>query len=178
MRILLLLLLSALLTACASTIPATIREAPPDKLSVGEAHAGRGATGARVRWGGTIAKVENHATETWLEIVSRPLESNGRPQRTDQTDGRFIAKVNGFLDPDVYKNGRQVTVTGAFDGRIERAIGEHTYNFPIIAATQVYLWPQERPMAAYDPWYDPWYSPWYPYGYPWGPWPYYPYRRY
>lgn len=130
-----------------------------------------------MRWGGTIAEVTNHAQDTWIEIVSRPLDGDGRPERTDQTDGRFIAKVKGFLDPAVYERGRELTVVGTFAARIDRPIGEHTYSFPIVAATQIYLWPKPRPVAPYDPWADPWYSPWYPYGYPWG-WPYYPYRRF
>jgi outer membrane lipoprotein len=169
------LLLTALLGGCASQVPQLIREAPPAKLSVSQATAGQAQTGTRIRWGGTIASVDNQQNATALEIVERPLNGDGRPKQTDQTGGRFIARVHGFLDPEVYKTGREVTVAGALAGRTERTIGQHPYTFPLVDVTQVYLWPERREYPRYyDPFYDPWYDPWYPY--PWGPWGPFPYR--
>ena len=84
-----------------------------------------------VRWGGAIASVENRRDETWIEIVERPLN-------TDKSAGRFLARVDGFLDPAV---------------RVE-----HVYLWPLPsrAARHYYRSPY---------WYDPWY-PWgYPHPY-------------
>ena len=135
------------LSACATNIPETIRAPPPDDVTVAEARRDPNAyVGRRVRWGGTIAGVENGKTETLLEVVARDLEGNGRPRLTDRSPGRFLARAEGFLDPAVYRNGREVTVTGTLDAPITRKIGEYTYRYPVVKTDMVYLWePHEEP---------------------------------
>ncbi|MHB8550490.1 MAG: Slp family lipoprotein, partial [Acidiferrobacterales bacterium] len=104
--------LALMLTACATTIPRSIREAAPGNITVAEARAaGVRLVGSRIRWGGAIVSIRNHAADTWIEIVERPLDSDGRPLQTDRTDGRFFAQVAGFLDPSIYAGGRDVTVS-------------------------------------------------------------------
>lgn len=171
------LVASLFLVACASQVPKVIREAPESKLSLSEARSGSAPAGAHVRWGGTIAKVENRQTDTLIEIVERPLDGEGRPTDGDRSGGRFIAKIAGFVDPAVYESGREITVVGNLAEPTTRKIGEYVYRFPVVEVTQHYLWPL-RPAVVYPPrYYDPfWYDPWYPWGpYPW--YPGYPYRR-
>src|SRR4051812_21365403 len=166
---------SLVLVGCASQVPRAVSEPPPSKLSVAEARANQGPLGANVRWGGTIAKVENRETETWIEIVERPLDSDGRPQPVDQSGGRFLARITGFLDPVVYAPGRAITVTGTLPEIITRPIGDYPYAFPVVKAASFYLWPLLPPRSSYQ---DPWYDPWYPWHHPfYDPWyPYYPHR--
>src|SRR6185436_18741479 len=98
----------------------------------------------------------------------------GRPIREDFTDGRFLVYVVGFFDPEVYSAGREITVSGRLRGTEARAIGEHTYIYPVVRVEQIYLWEKHVPVPGY-PDYDPyWAYPWDPW-YPWGPWgrPYY-----
>ncbi len=171
------LVASLFLVACASQVPKVIREAPESKLSLTEARSGPPAIGARVRWGGTIAKVENQQNDTLIEIVERPLDGEGRPTGGDRSSGRFIAEIPGFVDPAVYENGREITVVGSLADPVTRKIGEYVYRFPVVDVNHHYLWPL-RPAVAYPPrYYDPfWYDPWYPWGpSPWYPW--HPYRR-
>ena len=68
-----------------------------------------GLTGQRVRWGGSIVAVAPGKDDTCLELLSHPLQSDGRPRYTDASDGRFIACAAGFYDPEVYAKGREVT---------------------------------------------------------------------
>lgn len=161
------------LCACATAVPEAIREPAPGNITVAQAQqGGQRLVGSRVRWGGTIAGVENRAAETWLEIVDRPLDSNGRPRETDQTGGRFLARVAGFLDPAIYAKGRDVTVAGVLAAPVERTIGEYPYAFPVVKSQQLQLWPlavPQPPPRYYDPF---WADPWYPWGYP------FPYRAY
>ncbi len=129
---------------------------------------------ALVRWGGTIVETENRKTETWLEIVARRLERNGRPLATGGTPGRFIAKVPGFLEPELYQRGRDITVVGKLTDSLTRAIGEYPYRFPVVAVAAHYLW---ETAPVYEPLYDfPYY--WDPFYYPWWPYYRYPYYRY
>lgn len=161
---------AVLLVGCASPVPQPIREAPSGAPS---AQAVRGNpqdfAGAKVRWGGTIAAVENREGETVIEVVSRELESNGRPKETDRSGGRFLARHSGFLDPMIYTKGRLLTVAGTVAGEERRPIGKFTYSFPVVNVESLYLWEPRAEMRydayPYDPfWYDPWwprfYSPW------------------
>lgn len=183
MRWLFPLFLSLLVTACATRAPEAIREAPPDDIPLTEAR--RDLTshvGKRVRWGGRIAAVENRAQETWIDIVARSLDGNGRPRTGDESQGRFLARVDGFLDPAVYTKGRLITVAGTIERALTRPIGEYPYNYIVVKAETTKLWepPVERPVYYRDPFNDPFYDPFWPSRFhPWyGPYyPYYPYWR-
>lgn len=114
----------------------------------------------RVRWGGSIARVENRSDETLIEIVEHPLRRYGRPQASYQSEGRFVAQIPGFLDPAIYDEGRRITVIGTLKGSIHRKIGEHPYEFPLVAADEHRLW--EEPDPGYT---DYRYSPYWYYGF-------------
>jgi outer membrane lipoprotein len=171
-------LLSVLLLAgCASNIPKTISTPPSGNPMVAEVRSDvQRFTGAHVRWGGTIATLENQANETWIEIIARELDRSGQPRLTDRTSGRFIAIIDGFLDPALFTEGRELTVAGVMEGETTRKIGEYDYNFPLVRVDNYLLWPLRPDPSTYD--YPPYwyYDPWYP-GYPWYPY-YYPYRHY
>lgn len=159
----------AVLSGCATQIPAPIATAPPNNPRLAQVRAQPSDyQGLEVRWGGTIAAVENREQETVLLIVARPLDDEGRPQVDDAaSQGRFMAKINGFLDPAIYTIGRSVTVSGTVAGSESRKIGSYSYLYPVIAAEHYYLWPRPQQMARYSC-YDPfWYGP-----------PYYPMSRF
>lgn len=178
-NILMLVSLAFVAAGCATNVPREIREAPENSPTLAEVRVdSQRFIGARVRWGGTIAAVDNRATETRIEVVARALDRNGRPRETDRSPGRFIAVIDGFLDPVVYAEGREMTVTGALAGETTHRIGDHEYTFPVVRAENYLLWPPRSELQPRDfpPWYyDPWY-PWGPYYYPYG-WPYRPMHR-
>lgn len=161
-----LLIMTGFLGACASQIPNEIRHVPPEMPSESAVREQpQHYLGARVRWGGTVVSVENRPSESVIEIISRPLESNGRPQDEQPGLGRFLARFSGFLDPAVITAGQPITVLGTVEGTEEHAIGKYQYQFPVIKIESYYLWPP-KPVQAYPPpyWYDPWwYDPWWPY---------------
>lgn len=165
---------AALLAACASPVPQPIRNAPAGSPLVGEVRSNvERYIGTRVRWGGTIANVANRESETWLEIVARDLQDNARPSESDRSHGRFIARVEGFLDPAIYSNDRQITVVGSIDGQRTRTIDEYEYEYPVVDVESYYLWeplheygytrhPYYYSPYFYDPFYDPFfYDPFY-----------------
>lgn len=97
-----------------------------------------------VRWGGTITRIDNLAGgRTLLEIVSRPLRGNGRPVHNDKSDGRFVAYIDKFLDPEIVVTGRDITVVGTLVARQSGSIGETQYVFPVIAAQDVNYWKKQ-----------------------------------
>src|SRR5690606_12024145 len=71
------------------------------------------ATGAMVRWGGRVVRVDPKQGRTCFEIISTRLYANGRPRwASDEVRGRFLACRAGFYDPAVFEKNREVTFVG------------------------------------------------------------------
>lgn len=156
------------LSGCQSSVPLEIRSEPAPSLSISQVQADVSAReGWPVRWGGTIVEIENKSAETWVEVLGTALDSEGRPMDLDNPTGRFLARVDGFLDPAVYRANRRLTVYGSVAKSETRTIGQRPYIYPIIKAQIYYLWP-EYPEGYYYArpyyWYDPYFYP-YPYPY-------------
>jgi outer membrane lipoprotein len=168
----------AVLGGCASVVPETIRTAAPDNVQIAQVREQPAQyRDTDVRWGGNIVSIRNERDHTVLEIIGRELDDEGRPREEDRSLGRFLAKVQGFLDPAVYKSEREVTVRGRVEGVVEQAIGDFHYSYPLVRADITYLWKPRPPLTSYPyyPYYhDPFfYDPWYPWGPPYyRPWPY------
>ena len=163
------------LTACASNVPLTIRQSPVTNPNINEVRTDLDVhKGQKVRWGGTISTIENKVSDTWLEIVGRKLGAYGRPYANDKSLGRFLVRIDGFLDPDIYEVDREVTIYGVVESRIARQIDEHPYIYPLVKAEEFYLWPvytyQRYGYRDYDPYYYPYY---YPYSYRYRFYPYF-----
>jgi outer membrane lipoprotein len=163
------LLCAYVLSGCMTTVPPTIRVADPDAPTLAQARArGQDAIGAGVRWGGRILGVENRPAETWVEVLALPLGWQGEPDAEKEGEGRFLARMSGFLDPAVYGKERRITVAGTLEAPVTRPVGEYAYVYPVVRATAHHLWEESVPRPPRDPWCDPW-APYF-YRYPWG-WP-------
>lgn len=118
-------------------------------------------TGQTVRWGGTIARVENQTGTTHIEVVELPLAGSGRPRDSNASAGRFIAHFTGFLDPVIYAAGKSLTVIGHVEAIVDGKIGDHRYRFPLVKAAQHRLWEKRKEAQIiyyrepffYDPWF-------------------------
>lgn len=164
MKSIFVLMILALLTACASNVPLAIREPLKNAPDVHNARLAKDElAGQRVRWGGVIAGIQNNASETLIEVVDRPLANNGRPLDSDTSGGRFLARISGFLDPAIYTSKRELTVTGVLAPTITRPVGDYPYRYPVVDVDSYYLWAKPLPPPRYPYYYDPfWYDRWYP----------------
>jgi outer membrane lipoprotein len=176
MRWLSLLLIASALVGCASNLPEPIREPPEEDLALSVVRQQPDRfIGRRVRWGGTIAGIDNRAEETCLEVVGRDLQSSGKPVVQDSSEGRFLACVSRFLDPMIYSSGRLVTVAGTVEAVERRPVGDYPYEYPVVQVQSLHLWQPEPERLRYEPdpfWYDPFW-PWPYYRHPWfGPGPF------
>lgn len=140
LRIALIFLAAVVLAACRTVPDPLLGEYAA--LTPNEA-ARSDSRGQVVRWGGTLAAVEPLPDRTCFQIVGRKLDKRARPILEDRSSGRFLACRAGFYDPEVFAEGRSVTVTGTIDGAEERTIGEYTYRHPRVAAEVIYLWPDD-----------------------------------
>jgi outer membrane lipoprotein len=121
--------------------------------------------------GGEIIDTINHANQgTTLLVLDRPLDSDERPEKWENSPGRFMVHTTHFLDPEVYKKGREVTVAGIVTGVETAPVGKANYPYVALTARQIYLWPWRY--APYTHPLYPYLSPdWYPERYRgfWGP---------
>jgi len=122
----------------------------------------QGVNGELVRWGGTIAVIQNNEESTTVEIVSRPLSDWGRPLRNDQTDGRFIARIDQILDPKEVTRGMDITLLGVLTDIQAGNVGETPYEFPVLDVQKLKVWePQDQSIPyAYGFWHDPFNHQW------------------
>ena len=135
-----LVLVTAALAGC-STVPEPLRGTYP--LLAPEQTSSRDI-GREVRWGGVILDALPDADQTCFEILSRELDRSMRPRNEDLTQGRFIACRSGFLDPEVFAKGREITLTGAVTALDRRKVGDFDYQYPVLATRFITMWP-ERP---------------------------------
>lgn len=77
---------------------------------------------------------------TYMEVVQKPADSQGKPLRTDESGGRFIVVSKQFLDPAIYRGGRVITVVGEVIGESIKPLGEITYRYPLLAIEALHLW--------------------------------------
>ena len=111
--------------------------------------------------GGEVITTSPLENSTELEVLNKPLGVDWRP-KVEGAHGRFILFVNRFLDPAVWKQGREVTVLAKVIGEREGKIGMKPYRYPLLEALEWRLW-SSSPTGYY--YYDPFWDPTF-----WGPW--------
>jgi len=155
--------LALLLGAC-SSVPKELAYEPENQLVAYQPALG-GMEGKPARWSGVISAVHNKADQSVIEVVYLPLKPNGVPEQTEQSPGRFLAIMKGFVDPTLYAKGRSLTVLGTIGKPVDSQIGEHKYRFSVLNVTGSKLWPpvKEVEVRYMDPYfYDPFYDPFWP----------------
>ncbi len=126
--------------------------------------------GKTVLWGGVIVHSQVEQNTTLITVRKTDLDYEERPTHLDRSTGRFLVRYAGFLDPAIYKDGREITVIGEVAGRQVLSLDRTQYNYPVIQAKEIRLWERE---PAYQPYYyypPPWY--WDPYPFGWRRYPY------
>jgi len=122
-------------------------------------------------FGGIIAETKITIKGTEIEVVQSPLDRTGTIKDRDVSGGRFIITTARYLDPLIYRQGRDITVAGLLTGSKRGLIGEIEYTYPVFDAREIYLFKEETSYP-YPYWYDPFYYP--PFYYPHAPFWYWP----
>jgi outer membrane lipoprotein len=131
--------------------------------------------GSTLVLGGRIIEVKNERSGTTLEILRYSLDRSGYPTTVDEAGGRFLARTDRFLDPEVYEAGRLVTLAGTLEGSETRPVGGVDYAYPVFRVGELRLLREPYRSYPYAPYYygypyygDPFYDPWYRFRF----WPY------
>ena len=111
-------------SGCVRAISNDLRAQVEEEISIRQVIKNPAAfQGQMVIWGGVIVKAENLKKGTFLEILQKPISSEERPRNVDQSEGRFLALYEGYLDVAIYSMGREIS-----SGRPpERAIGKASW---------------------------------------------------
>lgn len=117
--------------------------------------------GKRVMMGGNIVQTRNFPDKSEIEIVQKSIDSYGNLSSGDATLGRFIFRQKGYLESEVYANGRDIVGAGVVVGTLAGKIGDRDYQFPIIEPEELNLLPEYDNSPYYN---DPFY-PYYFYGF-------------
>ena len=108
----------------------------PDLAANPKSHVGR-----VVLLSGTIIEATNFATFTRIVLLQYPLGRGDRPRTNQPSSGRFMLRVPGYLETEVYQPGRAVSVIGEVEGQEELALGETTYTYLVLVPKELHLWP-------------------------------------
>ena len=102
----------------------------------------------QVLWGGVILKAENLPDATQIEVLGYPLDRRQRPLSARNAQGRFIARIGGFVEPLDLPVGRSITVLGSLAEPLSGKVGEANYLYPLVVVDQSHLWrPQDLPQT-------------------------------
>jgi outer membrane lipoprotein len=162
----LMIFLSPLWAGCVRAISKDLRAQVDENVSVGHALKNPDPSIQKtVMWGGVIVDAKNLKEGTLFEIVQKPISFEGRPRDVDQSEGRFLALYEGYLDVAIFSSGREVTVAGPLTRLKKKRLGEIEYTYPMVVAKEIYLWSKrtEEKHYYYPYWYGPRYrgDPWY-----------------
>lgn len=121
------------------------------KLTPSQAVQNIGAvTQRKAQWGGTILDARNLKDRTQIEVLTYPLDRNGQPNVNDTPLGRVLLVRDGYVETADYAAGREVTAVGPVLELRSGQVGEATYTYPVLQATQLKLWPK-RSAASNEP---------------------------
>ena len=101
--------------------------------------------GESLEWAGVVVRIENHETETLLEVLSYPITHSGRPSTSSPPNGRFLATRQGYLEPMDFASGRRVTVRGVLREVLPGRVGGREYAYPVLEMTGITLWSRSPP---------------------------------
>ncbi len=105
-------------------------------------------TGKTVLLGGEIIDLEILRQQTEIIVLQHDLGFSNRPNPRSLSRGRFLVTTTQFLDPEIFRQGRWITVLGLVTGQEIRPVQQNVYAYPVIAAREIQLWPVERAVPA------------------------------
>ena len=138
-RYLLFFLLIISISSCAHVISKEIRKDTDPSITLKQVSQNPNIyQGKRVIWGGEIINiVQKDGGTSQIEVYQRPLGWRGVPMDTVRSEGRFLILADQFLDPNLYKGGKKITVAGELIGETIQSLGEMDYRYPILSSKQI-----------------------------------------
>jgi len=110
---LLLILFLLLLASCAHPISKGLRNQVDPALSFNQIQQSPdNFVGKKVVWGGAIVATRNLKDVTEIEVVEKNLDYLGYPSSSNESQGRFLFRKQGYLEAEIFAKGRMITGGG------------------------------------------------------------------
>lgn len=99
---------------------------------------------------------------TRIEILQLPVDGDHEPTgRLTDSEGRFLAFDQAFIDPATIPTGTRVTVVGEVTGSTTLQVDDVDYTYPTLEVKSLTVWTPQAPPLWWRPY--PYYGPY------WGP---------
>jgi outer membrane lipoprotein len=97
--------------------------------------------GRMVVLGGEVLTAKRLKDATQLEVLQLPLDGSHRPSfvKTD-SQGRFLAFEEAFLDPATLPPNTRVTIVGEVTGATTAQLNGMSYQYPTVAIKHLHVW--------------------------------------
>lgn len=94
----------------------------------------------KVRLGGKVLSAYALKNKTKIEILSLPvLKYSAKPVMDGYSDGRFVAYIEGFVDPERLK-AQYITVVGVLKEQARGKIDQADYVYPVVDVKHYKQW--------------------------------------
>jgi outer membrane lipoprotein len=94
--------------------------------------------------GGEVLKATRIEGGTVLEVLQLPLEEGQKPARErTESQGRFMARQESFLDPATVGDRTRITIVGQVTGARTDRLDEVDYRYPTLDIKHLHLWRPE-----------------------------------
>lgn len=94
--------------------------------------------------GGEVLKAKRLRDRTQVELLQLPLEDGEEPTfDRQQSQGRFLALQQEFLDPATLVEGTRVTIVGEVSGAKTDRLDDIEYQYPTLIVKHLHVWPIE-----------------------------------
>ena len=97
--------------------------------------------GKMVVVGGEVLKASTTDGGTVLEVLQLPLEEGQKPARErTESQGRFLARQEGFLDSATVGDRARITIVGQVTGARTERLDEVDYRYPTLDIKHLHRW--------------------------------------
>ncbi len=97
-----------------------------------------------VVFGGEVLKAKRLKNGTHIELLQLPLDKQERPIiDRQQSQGRFFAIQQEFLDPATLVEGTKMTIVGEMSGAKTEYLDDVEYRYPVLDVKHLHIWPAQ-----------------------------------
>jgi outer membrane lipoprotein len=141
------LVVLALIAACSSprVVPESLEPLVDRTVTFREVVAAPDSyQGKLVIFGGEVLKAKRLKDGTQIEFLQLPLDKSERPMHDrQQSQGRFLAIQQEFLDPATIVEGTKMTIVGELSKAKVEHLDDVEYRYPVVIVKYLHAWPAQ-----------------------------------
>jgi outer membrane lipoprotein len=141
-----LVLMAVSCTSREYVIPEPLASQIDTSLTFGELQASPTShIGKVVALGGEVLHATRLRDGTSMEVLQVPLDGSEPRMAVQQSQGRFLAVQDEFLDPATLSGRPRVTIVGEVTGAKTQRLDDSQYTYPVLAVKHMKVWQEPVP---------------------------------